>query len=1183
MFNFFNQLTLQKKLTSLLIFIGVCPAIFLAIMALYNSTNAIHNIKGENLSAIANLKGDAIERYFTQATQQLKNLSHQSAINKAIIDFKAGFAQTQLVDDSSLNQFYTETFSPAYQAKTNQTIDSNTLYSDLSPQAKQLQNTYISANPYPLGQKNKLVKSSNQSLYDQAHQQYHPDLSTFVSDFGYYDLFLIDANSSDVIYSVYKEIDFATNLTNGPYKESGLAQAFKQALTKKPDEIVMIDYQPYTPSYSAPASFIATPIYQNTTIIGVLILQLPLDQITQVMSSDYGLGKTGESYLVGTDMKLRSDSFFDQTMTVTQSFSQQQNKLENLTSIRNALAGQNGVLNTVNYQNQDVITAYQNVSVAGTQWALIVEQGQSEAFTLVNNLTTIFVISLLVATGLIALLAFKFAASIAMPIKQLSEFLLTLKEKWQFSMRAPVNGNDEIAQATSALNDMLSSLQSAVGDINQTMSQLADGEFKSRVTVEVDGDLNTLKSTINTSAASIDCAIDEINDVMKTMRNGHFDKTTTIQCQGQLASLTKNVNLTAQALGQFIKEGSFVMQQVEQGLYTHRVDLSCQGDLMHFKEAINLSVANTERVIKEIVCVMGAIQQGDYSQSITCEAKGQLAQLKQAINESASSTSTVISGAVTVMQSLSQGDFNVSLDTPCKGELKTLQDCINRAAHDTDKVISDIIDVMKEIENGHFNSQVESPANGQLAELKVAINTSASATSSFISDAVIVMQSLSQGNFTHHLTVPANGDLATLKECINTAATDTNTVISDIISVMKKVSKGEFEQQVAVAATGQLLDLKNNVNHAAAQCDKVVHAVSEVMQALAIGELDKRIHIQSDGDFAKLFAAVNTTSDTLSTVFGQTKQVMEAVAKGNLTHSISYNSHGEYNAVKLSINETVGNLVAMIEDINHTADIVTRSAQQSSHETAEINQSVFQQVENLQTISNAMSDMNQAINTTVGQTEQSMNLSIKAYDFANNGEQVVARVVDAMQDINQSARKMSSIISTIDEIAFQTNLLALNAAVEAARAGEQGRGFAVVASEVRSLAQRSAAAAKEISVLIKESASKVKLGVELATESGSILKQITLSSHEVKDVINSVTHAMQQQSEQVSSVTQSVVRVDSGAQENASLLNNLANNFEQVQSQADALQALINKFKLMEHDIISLELSRLNHAQKLLA
>ncbi len=140
-----------------------------------------------------------------------------------------------------------------------------------------------------------------------------------------------------------------------------------------------------------------------------------------------------------------------------------------------------------------------------------------------------------------------------------------------------------------------------------------------------------------------------------------------------------------------------------------------------------------------------------------------------------------------------------------------------------------------------------------------------------------------------------------------------------------------------------------------------------------------------------------------------------------------------------------------------------------------------------------------------------------------------------MGDINESSKKISDIISVIDEIAFQTNLLALNAAVEAARAGEQGRGFAVVATEVRSLAGRSATAAKEIKELIQDSVRKVEDGSLLVTQSGQTLEQIVLSVKKVSDIVAEIAAASREQSSGIEQVNKAVMQMDEMTQQNAAL------------------------------------------------
>src|SRR5207237_3565406 len=168
--------------------------------------------------------------------------------------------------------------------------------------------------------------------------------------------------------------------------------------------------------------------------------------------------------------------------------------------------------------------------------------------------------------------------------------------------------------------------------------------------------------------------------------------------------------------------------------------------------------------------------------------------------------------------------------------------------------------------------------------------------------------------------------------------------------------------------------------------------------------------------------------------------------------------------------------------------------------------------------------------------------------------------VKAMGDINESSKKISDIISVIDEIAFQTNLLALNAAVEAARAGEQGRGFAVVATEVRSLAGRSAKAAKEIKDLIQDSVRKVGDGSLLVTRSGETLEQIVISVKKVSDIVAEIAAASREQSSGIEQVNKAVMHMDEMTQQNAALVEEATAASQSMAEQARQLAGLMERY-----------------------
>ena len=181
---------------------------------------------------------------------------------------------------------------------------------------------------------------------------------------------------------------------------------------------------------------------------------------------------------------------------------------------------------------------------------------------------------------------------------------------------------------------------------------------------------------------------------------------------------------------------------------------------------------------------------------------------------------------------------------------------------------------------------------------------------------------------------------------------------------------------------------------------------------------------------------------------------------------------------------------------------------------------------------------------------------------ARQGQDVVAHVVDTMQDISTSAHKIADITGMIDAIAFQTNILALNAAVEAARAGEQGRGFAVVATEVRSLANRSAQAAREIKALIATSVEQVEAGSRLAADAGRAMEQVVTSIQDAARTMADLKTGSQAQNDDITSIHSALSRLDLMTQQNAALVEQSSAATESLRVQADDLAGLVSQFLL---------------------
>ena len=211
-----------------------------------------------------------------------------------------------------------------------------------------------------------------------------------------------------------------------------------------------------------------------------------------------------------------------------------------------------------------------------------------------------------------------------------------------------------------------------------------------------------------------------------------------------------------------------------------------------------------------------------------------------------------------------------------------------------------------------------------------------------------------------------------------------------------------------------------------------------------------------------------------------------------------------------------------------------------------------------------MEQLTAAVQRNAESARQASRLASSSAQSASEGSKLVTAVVEKMSGISQSSARIAEITDVINSIAFQTNILALNAAVEAARAGEQGRGFAVVASEVRNLASRSAQAAKEIEGLIAESTAQVAGGVSLVNDTGTAMQQIMQSVGEVATLVQEIAGASDEQSRGISQVGIAITQMDGVTQQNASLVEEVSSASSALETQTDALQQAVQRFRLAQ-------------------
>lgn len=256
---------------------------------------------------------------------------------------------------------------------------------------------------------------SNQqiSIEQQAHQA-QSYFESFISAYGYYDLFLIDENG-EVFYTVTREADYQTNLKTGAYADSGLGKLYRKVSSD--NRFSMVDFERYAPSNNDPASFIAVPIMLNQKEM-VLALQLSIDSINNIMQQRSGMGKTGESYLVGTDKLMRSDSFLDPTgHSVIASFAGTVAKNGvDTDAVKEALAGVTGSDIIIDYNGNPVLSAFTPLNIHGIKWALLSEIDEAEAFAVIDELYLDIIIVVFICVLIVVAVAFSMAKSVTQPL-----------------------------------------------------------------------------------------------------------------------------------------------------------------------------------------------------------------------------------------------------------------------------------------------------------------------------------------------------------------------------------------------------------------------------------------------------------------------------------------------------------------------------------------------------------------------------------------------------------------------------------------------------------------------------------------------------------------------------------------------------------------------------------------------
>lgn len=338
--------------------------------------------------------------------------------------------------------------------------------------------------------------------------------------------------------------------------------------------------------------------------------------------------------------------------------------------------------------------------------------------------------------------------------------------------------------------------------------------------------------------------------------------------------------------------------------------------------------------------------------------------------------------------------------------------------------------------------------------------------------------------------------------------------------------------------------------------------VLSVTRKMAQGNLKAAFNYRSKNEFGQLADGVMTTMRTLQAYISNIAETLGKIAKGDMTVSIDMYYIGDFAQIKTSLNEITDSLNEILSQINQSSTEVLSGAGQTASAAQALSQGSTEQASSIEELSATIQDISNQIAQNAENAKSAKMIANDSSRTIENASSQMLEMIAAMERINETSKKISKIIKTIDEIAFQTNILALNAAVEAARAGEAGKGFAVVADEVRNLASKSAEAAKDTTVLIENSILAVDRGSKIADETAKSLTLIVDNAKRSADLVSLISEASILQSQAIAQTTKGVEQISFVVQTNSATAEESASASEKLSSQADMLNQLVHKFKL---------------------